>query len=71
MTKYLRLNEINLKDLYEENFRTLLRDILKTTKITGKIYFVLKELRLNFVIFPYYKLKEIPIKIPTGLASGT
>lgn len=55
MTKYLRLNEINLKDLYEENFRTLLRDILKTTKITGKIYFVLKELRLNFVIFPYYK----------------
>ena len=42
MVKYLRLNEINLKDLYTGNFKTLLRDILKATKITGKTYFVLE-----------------------------
>ena len=42
MVKYLRLNEINLKDLYKESFKTLLRDILKTTKTTGETYFVLE-----------------------------
>lgn len=43
MIKYLKLNEINVKDLYEENFQTQLRDILYSTKITRKTYFVLEE----------------------------